>query len=508
VTLPHDPSEQSFDPRTGQVRGVWPTSAPQEVAAALASADDAAVEVARTPPAVRADWLRAIAAELDRQPDAAGLVDVADRETALGSTRLTGELARAASQLRFYADVVAEGSFLQATLDHQPGASPLARLRLPVGPAAVFGASNFPFAFGVVGNDTASALAAGCPVVAKGHPAHPELSRALGDAALDGLAAAGAPLGAFALVTGFDAGTQLVAAPETRAVAFTGSQAGGMALRAAALARPVPIPVYAEMGTVNPVVVTRAGCRDLAALAAGFVASYTLGNGQFCTKPGLLLAPAGYGVPDAVAAALRTAEPRGWCLTDAIARAVDAGVEALVAHGAAVLGRVSGPSTGFAADTVLLSAAPSALAPGSPLLEECFGPVALVVEYDGADALAGLLARLQGCLVASVMAGPSDPDLAGVLDLLVPLAGRVTVGDWPTGVTWTWAQQHGGPWPATSEPSVTSVGAAALDRFTRPVAFQSIPDAALPPPLRADNPWAVPRRVDGVWIPSPGPTRR
>lgn len=493
-------TEQSIDPRTGRVTTALPTSTEQETRAALAASAVAVPELAGVSPQVRARWLAAVADALEVPATASRLVSLADEETALGVERLTGELARTAAQLRFYADVASEGSYLRATLDHLPGGSTLARVNQPVGPVAVFGASNFPFAFGVLGNDTASALAAGCPVVVKGHPAHPRLSRELADVAVAALAGAGAPAGAFALVTGFDSGRRLVQADEVRAVAFTGSQAGGMSLRAAALARRAPVPVFAEMGTVNPVVVTPAGSASVEEVAKGFVGSFTLGAGQYCTKPGLLLAPAGHGAPDAVAAALTAAAPQGWALTSAIAKAAAAGVEAMVGEGARVLASVPGPGTGFSVDSVLLAASPGALQPGSRLLEECFGPVALVVEYDGPQQLRSIVSSLPGTLVAGVMAGAGDdPDAAAVVELLVPLAGRVTAGDWPTGVAWTWAQQHGGPWPSTSEPAATSVGAAALDRFTRPVAYQRVPDAVLPPALREANPWHLPRRVDGTW---------
>jgi NADP-dependent aldehyde dehydrogenase len=494
-------TEVSSEPRTGAELAAVATSTDAEVDAVLAAAAGTAPAVACTAPSVRAGWLRAIADALET--DADELVDLADAETALGRPRLPGELGRAASQLRFYADVAEEGSWLQATIDRPTGGSWLGRVRIPMGPVAVFGASNFPFAFSVLGNDTASALAAGCPVVAKGHPAHPRLSRALADRAVRALAGAGAPEGVFGLVTGFESGRRIVVDERIRAVAFTGSQTGGMALRDAALARPVPVPVYAEMGTVNPVVATVAGCRDVEGLAAGFVGSFTLGAGQYCTKPGLLLAPAGHGVADAVARALADATPRGWSLTGSIASSASAGVAGLVAAGATEVARVPGPGDGWSVDTVLLTAPVASLRPGSRLLEECFGPVALVVEYDGPDELATALGHLQGTLVASVMAGPDDdPHLRDVLDLLVPLAGRVTVGDWPTGVAWSWAQQHGGPWPSTSDPAQTSVGAAALDRFTRPVAFQNVPDVALPPALQEANPWRLPRRLDGVWTPA------
>lgn len=491
-------SESGHHPRTGQVAAEYELSTPEQVTAAVEGARAAAGSLSGSAPALRQRWLSAVADALDAHAEE--LVDLADAETALGRPRLTGEVARAASQLRFYASVAVEGSWLGASLDAATPTSPaLARVRVPLGPVAVFGASNFPFAFGVLGNDTASALAAGCPVVAKGHPAHPGLSRRLAELATAALAAAGAPGGTFSLVTGFEAGQQLVDAAGIAAVAFTGSQAGGMALLERARSRPVPVPVFAEMGTVNPVVVTPAGART-EGVAAGFVGSFTLGSGQFCTKPGLLLVPAGSGLAAEVAGALARTSPSGWALTGPIAEQAGAGVAELVAAGAREAGRHAGPDAGYAMDAVVLEADAAAFLPGSRLLAECFGPVALVVEYDGPDELAGVVSSLQGALAASVIAGADDPDLAATLALLTPLVGRVAVGDWPTGVAWTWAQNHGGPWPATSEPGTTSVGAAALDRFTRPLTFQSVPDAVLPPALQKANPWRVPRRVDGTLV--------
>ncbi|MFH7322350.1 aldehyde dehydrogenase family protein [Aeromicrobium sp. JJY06] len=489
--------EPSLEPRTGRAHAVFPTSTDQDVDLATARAESCARRVAASSPAARRTWLSAVAASLEEAAD--HLVAVADRETGLGAVRLSGELARTASQLRFYGTVAADGAYLGATIDRATESSPwLGRVHVPVGPVAVFGASNFPFAFGVLGNDTASAIAAGCPVVAKGHPAHPETSRLLAAVAIEALARAGAPDGTFGLVTGFAAGTRLVDDPAISAVAFTGSQSGGMALRDRALARPVPIAVYAEMGTVNPVVVTAAGADDLASLAAGFVGSFTLGSGQFCTKPGLLLAPAGRGIADAVAQALRDSGPSGWALTGPIAEHARAGVAAFVAAGAEVLQIATGPAEGFGVDAVLLRAEANAIVADSPLVAECFGPVAIIVEYRDDKELAGVLGRLQGALVGTIIAGGDDPDLSAVIDLLSPVVGRITVGDWPTGVAWTWAQHHGGPWPATSDARATSVGAAALDRFTRPLALQSVPEPALPPSLQDSNPWHLPRRIDGV----------
>ena len=489
----------SFDPRTGLALDEVPSSQPEEVEQALALAARVAPDVASRAPEERAGWLRLLADRLEEQVTAAELVDIADRETALGTPRLAGELARAAGQLRFYAEVAEEGSWLGATIDTRTDSRPaIGRVRRALGPVAVFGASNFPFAFGVLGNDTASALAAGCPVVAKAHPAHPMLSARLGELAASSLADAGAPDGSFALVAGFDAGTALVTSRHTAAVAFTGSQRGGLALWRLANEREVVIPVFAEMGTVNPVVVTPSGADRMSAIAAGFAGSFTLGAGQYCTKPGLLLAPAGSGVAHAVRDAVEAAAPTGWLLSEQMAHGASDGVEQLVAAGGEVIARVPGPDQGWTVPTTVIEVPVVRLRRGSRLLEECFGPVALVAEYGDASELATVLGALQGALAGSVMTGgPDDPEVAATVDALAPLVGRVAVDDWPTGVAVTWAQQHGGPWPATSAPAATSVGAAALDRFTRPVAYQSVPDHALPPALQSGNPWHLPRRVDG-----------
>lgn len=490
----------SHDPRDGSVVATVPATTEQGLQAALERAAAAGPQVAAVSPATRAGWLVAVADALTAQVD--DLVAVAERETRLGEVRLRGEVLRTAAQLRFYADVATDGAWLRVTTDAATDASPaLARCSVPLGPVAVFGASNFPFGFGILGNDTGSAIAAGCPVVAKAHPAHAETCRRLHDLAVAALAGAGAPEGTFTTVHGFAAGPALVRAPQVRAVGFTGSQQGGLALWRIANERDDVIPFYAEMGTVNPVVLTRAGAYDVEATAAGFVGSFTSGHGQFCTKPGLLLAPAGAGVPGAVAAALTAAAPAPVMLTAGIASSVRTGLDALVAAGARPLARLEAGSDGWAGPAAVLTAPAAALAEGSALLEECFGPVALVVEYDSPDELSRVLSVLQGCLAAAVFAGDDDPDVPGVLAQLAPRAGRVTLNDWPTGVAWTWAQQHGGPWPATTRPEATSVGAAALDRFVRPVTFQSVPPAQLPSPYREifapENPWALPRRVDG-----------
>ena len=486
------------DPRTGAGHPPVPHTTPDVVAHLIARAAACAPLVGSSPPAVRATWLRLLAASLEVHTDE--LVALADAETALGEGRLRGELAKTAASMRFYASVAADGAYLQATIDitSTPAPLDLRRMRQPVGPVAVFGASNFPFGFGVLGHDTASAIAAGCPVVVKAHPAHPQLSVRLGEIATAALAGAGAPAGVFAVVVGFDAGLALVDAAPVAAVAFTGSQAGGMALVQRAGLRENPIPVFAEMGTVNPVVVTPAATRlRMSEVARGFAESFTMGTGQFCTKPGLLLSPAGSDAAGQVAAALREL-PAGWLLTEAMASGYRRGRDALTAAGAGVAGEGSAASSGFSAVPTVFTARAEDLRPGSALLQECFGPAAVVVEYADGDQLREVLARLQPCLAATIASsGPDDADLPWLVSLLAARTGRVVVDGWPTGVATTWAQQHGGPWPATSRPEATSVGAAALDRFTRPVTFQGAPEQVLPPALQTANPWALPRRVNG-----------
>lgn len=270
----------THDTRTGQAGAVVAETDGATLTDALERSARAAAQVAAVSPAQRREWITAIADDLLAHRDE--LAELAESETALGMPRLTGEVERAAGQLRFYAGVAAEGSYLGVTLD---GAASLARVNHPLGLVAVFGASNFPFAFGVLGNDTTAALSAGCPVVVKAHPAHPLLSNRLGEIAREALARAGAPEGTFELVVGFEAGTALVQAPQITAVAFTGSQQAGTALWRLANERESVIPVFAEMGTVNPVVVTPAGAEDAKGVAEGFIGSCTLGQGQFCTKP-------------------------------------------------------------------------------------------------------------------------------------------------------------------------------------------------------------------------------
>lgn len=460
-----------------------------------------AVTVASTA-AERAAWLTAVADALDA--NAAELIAIADEESHLGTPRLTGELARTTSQLRLFAEAVVEGSYLEATIDHPssetiPARPDLRRMLRPLGPVAVFSASNFPFAFSVAGGDTASALAAGCPVIVKGHSAHPRLSERTAEVVAAALAAAGAPDGVFALVEGRETGVALVQHPAVRAVGFTGSLHGGRALFDLASGRPDPIPFYGELSAVNPVLVTQAAIDARAdELAAGLAASFTLGAGQFCTNPGVVFVPAGSGFAERVAAAVGTAAPVPM-LTDGIAAAFAERLAGLANNDGVIVvagEAVQQPGTGSA--VVLSTTTDAVLASPSELLSECFGPTTLIVEYSDVEQALAAISAVGGSLSATVHAEPGE-ELGDILAVLTEIAGRVLFAGWPTGVAVSWAQQHGGPWPATTSIH-TSVGVTAMRRFLRPVAYQDAPESALPAELREANPLGIPRRVDGVLV--------
>jgi len=443
----------------------------------------------------RASWLRGIADELDANVEE--LVSLADEETHLGPARLTGEVARTTGQLRMFASVIEEGSYLEATIDHGasdavPPRPDLRRILIPVGPVAVYAASNFPFAFSVAGGDTASALAVGCPVVVKAHPGHPRLSRRTAELVAGALERAGAPDGTFSLVEGFDAGVELVEHPAIAAASFTGSVAGGRALFDRASARPEPIPFYGELGSINPVVVTPAA--DAArgeALAAGLAASFQLGVGQFCTKPGVVLVPRGSQLEAAIAR--HVTAPAHAMLSDAIADRFGDGLIALAAReGVDVI--AGDAEQGI--PSVLATDSAAARAASAAFFEEVFGPVTLLVRYDDMPDAVRTLSAMGGSLTVTVHAEPEE-DVSALVDVASHRAGRVLFGGWPTGVAVTWSQHHGGPYPATTSLH-TSVGATAVRRFQRPIAFQDAPQRVLPDVLRDSPTRRVPRRVDGA----------
>jgi NADP-dependent aldehyde dehydrogenase len=481
---------QGFDPRTAEPVGepvAETTDAEVDtiVAAALAAAP---AWGAGTALAQRAQALEAVADALD---DRAGeLAAIADTETALGGERLVGEVARTTTQLRMFAGVLRSGSYEDAVVTHAEGVIPdLRRINRPIGPVAVFAASNFPFAFSVAGGDTASALAAGCPVVVKAHEAHPVTSDVTAEVVAQALASAGAPAGVFGLVHGVEAGLRLLRHPDIAAAGFTGSTAGGLALARICAERPVPIPFYGELGSVNPcVVLPGAAFARPAEVATGYAGSLTLGAGQFCTNPGLLFVPEDVGLLSAIGEAVG-GSAGGPMLSgrifggyeDAVAEAEDHPGVTELAAGQPGLGpwgatpRVFQVTLKeFAADLAVLS-------------RERFGPAGLVITYPSVPDLLPVLAALPGNLVGTVHADPDSPedlDLARqVVAVLEQVAGRIVFNSWPTGVAVVAAQHHGGPWPATTVPAYTSVGTAAIRRWLVPVAYQNFPPELLPPGL-------------------------
>jgi NADP-dependent aldehyde dehydrogenase len=480
-----------------------PDTTPQELDAVLAAAVRAAGPLGALRPAERARLLRAAADALDA---AAGeLVPIAIEESSLPEGRLTGEVARSSGQLRLFADVLEGGSYLEVIIDTaDPDAKPLPRpdlrrMLLPLGPVLVFAASNFPFAFSVPGGDTASALAAGCPVVVKAHPGHPRLSRRTGEVLADALRAAGAPEGTFAVIHGMEAGTNALADPRIKAGAFTGSEHGGRALLDIASSRAEPIPFYGELGSLNPVFVTPAAVAARGeAIVDGYVGSFTLGTGQFCTKPGLLFLPEGHGLEERLVDAVRGTAPAGM-LNERIREGHAHERDRLEGLGATRT-LVHGDETDAGvAPTLLATTAKELLADPDVLLKECFGPTSIVVEYSGTDELLAAAEAFGGNLVATVHAEDSDaPSLPPLLDLLRERAGRLVYNGWPTGVAVAWAMHHGGPYPATTASIHTSVGVTAIRRFLRPVCYQNTPQALLPEALQDRNVLGLPRRIDGV----------
>jgi NADP-dependent aldehyde dehydrogenase len=477
---------QGYDPRTGKPAGdpvAETTDSAVDTTAAQAAA--ALGPWAGAGPARRAAALAAVADALDTRADE--LAALADTETALGTARLTGEVARTTGQLRMFRDVLADGGYLDA-ISSRPaeGVPALHRITQPIGPVAVFAASNFPFAFSVAGGDTASALAAGCPVVVKAHEGHPRTSVLTGQIVAGALAAAGAPDGTFAVVHGVPAGIRLLRHPAISAAGFTGSARGGMALREICATRPVPIPFYGELGSVNPVVILPgAAAARPGEIAAGYAASVTLGTGQFCTNPGLLFVPDDTGLRRAIGGAVQETSG-GPMLSERIHDSFEAAAAGLAAHPAVSPLAAGQPGAGpWAATPQVFQTTLAKFAAGLPdLAEERFGPAGLVITYPSVAELLPVLARLGGNLAGVVHA---DPGAAAeltvarqVTGVFTRTVGRVIWNGWPTGVAVTWAQHHGGPWPATTDAHYTSVGATALRRWLVPVTYQDFPAELLP----------------------------
>jgi len=493
----------SVDPRTATILDELPADDATHLDAVVARAAALHEDGVLRPLATRAALLRACANEIEA--DRPRIVATCDAETGLGEVRLNGELSRTTGQLRAFADVVERGEVVDAMLDAAlPDATPprpdVRRMEVPIGPVAVFGASNFPLAFGAAGGDTASALAAGCPVVIKAHPAHPATGRLVAEALRRGAAEAGLPedVVGHVLTAELDLAERLVDAEPIAAVGFTGSFEGGAAITRRAALRPRPIPVYAEMGSINPVVVTPAAARARAGAIASALAPSLAGNaGQLCTKPNLILVPDdadGRALVDELASRLGEAPPQP-LLNERLCAAVGVDLEKLDAVAgleratpavrAPGYQRVFGLYTGRAAD----------VASEGELWQEHFGPVAIALTYAGEGELLDLLQQAEGQLTATLHAEEEDGELAALLSRrLAAISGRVVFDGVPTGVAVTRAMVHGGPWPATSAPATTSVGLTAHRRFTRPVAFQDAPAWALPPELQDGNPLGIVRR--------------
>lgn len=500
---------RAIDPSSGAALAPdFGLASSQDVDRACELADQAFDAYRATTLEQRAVFLETIAQGiLDLGP---ALIDRAMQETGLPQMRLEGERGRTVGQLRLFAKVVRDGHFLGVTLDSAlpervPPRPDLRLSKIGVGPVAVFGASNFPLAFSVGGGDTASALAAGCPVVVKAHNAHLGTSELVGRAIARAVAACRLPAGVFSMVIGEgrSIGQQLVAHPAIKAVGFTGSRQGGMALVRVAAGREEPIPVYAEMSSVNPVfMLPQALAGDQGALAQGFVDSLTLGAGQFCTNPGLVFAIDGPDADrfDSAAAAALKAKAAATMLTPGIHEAYSGGVERLNAIGGVQLLAQGSAGQGGCAAQAALYACDAATYQSTPALEdEVFGPSSLLVRCGDEAEMLQLARRMEGQLTATVHAAPGDHALAAaLLPVLERKAGRILFNGFPTGVEVAHAMVHGGPFPSTSDSRSTSVGAGAIDRFLRPVCYQNLPAALLPPALADANPLGLSRMRDGV----------
>jgi 2,5-dioxopentanoate dehydrogenase len=498
---------QAFNPATGAATPpVFYGASDDEVRRSGDLAGEAFATYRATPPSDRARFLRAIAQNIEELGEP--LVVRATSETGLPNERIRSERARTCSQLRLFADLIEEGSWVDARIDtaepeRKPVAKPDVRSMLrPLGPVVVFGASNFPLAFSVAGGDTASALAAGNPVVVKAHAAHPGTAALVADAVLRAARDCGMPNGVFSLIFGAGArvGTALVQHPAIQAGGFTGSRAAGRKLVELANNRPQPIPFYAEMSSTNPVFVLPGALRERREqIASGLHASFTLGAGQFCTKPGMIFVEDCGNADkfiDTVSGLVERSD-NFVLLTKAIRSSYESGLEERtraarkLAHGSCGSDGLQVAATLFTSDADSFLAEPA-------LASELFGPSALFVRYRTREQLLAIANGMEGQLTATVHA--TKEDLASHADLIAVLeqkAGRILVNGFPTGVEVGHAMVHGGPHPATSDARTTSVGTRAILRFARPVCYQNFPDTTLPPELQNANPLAIWRLVNG-----------
>lgn len=475
-------SIRSVNPRTGEEFGPTFESATQsEIDAILDGAVTSYNLWSRTTSKERARILNFLAESIDSNLDA--LVAIADLETGLGVSRLTGEVARTTFQIRTFANALARGEFVGSRLDAAvdaplpQGHPKLLRTVRAIGPVVIFGASNFPFAFSVLGGDTASALAAGCSVVIKAHPAHPQTSQLTFNIASKALSEAGAPVGLIGLGHGFEFGKMVITDPRIKAGAFTGSRAGGRALFDLAQSRQIPIPFYGELGSVNPVVATASGISDRALFVGSYLDSLLLGNGQFCTNPSLLFVPEDEHFLGEIESQLSHREAQPF-LSEATKNLHDANrgklAESLGSTG--YLGKnAEGPGFYSRAEVFVIPAS-QAIVNSERLHIECFGPTGIVITYSSVEEVKEILSRLEGALVGSLFSSVNDQSNVEIVSTLASICGRVAFNAWPTGVAVTDGQHHGGPYPASTSPLHTSVGINSITRFLRPVTFQGLPD--------------------------------
>jgi 2,5-dioxopentanoate dehydrogenase len=458
----------------------------------------------------KAAFLDAVADEIMALGDE--LINRAMAESGLPAARLTGERGRTTGQLKMFAQLLREGSWVNACIDtaipdRQPLPKPdLRRMMVPVGPVLVFGASNFPFAYSAAGGDTASALAAGCPVIVKAHPSHPGTDELVSQAISSAAKRLNMPDGIFSMVHCTNEGAiKLVTHPAVKAVGFTGSRRGGMAIFTAAVNRPEPIPVYAEMSAVNPVIILPgAVAANGAAIANGLAGSVTLGVGQFCTNPGLVFmvddGNAQTFLQTLAAAIEKTAAAT--MLSKGICTNYEAGVERLKSN-AAVSILSSGAAVPAADKTeaipYVFTVQQKDFIADISLSQEVFGPATTVVLCKTVEEIKRALQNIEGQLTATVHSSGDDAAVAALVSIMKEKAGRLVFGGFPTGVEVCDAMVHGGPFPATTDGRTTSVGTAAIQRFVRPVAYQNFPQHLLPDALKDTNPLHILRQINGVY---------
>jgi len=500
---------QALNPATDEkLPGLFPENGINAVNAAAEAAEEAWLPYSQLSDAARANFLRCIAEELEQLRDA--IVERGMAETALPEIRLNGELSRTTGQLQLFANLLEEGGWVRATIDTaDPERAPLPKpdirlMQQSLGPVAVFGASNFPLAFSTAGGDTASALAAGCPVIVKGHPAHPGTSELVAVAINNAISKHQLPAGVFSLLQGssIELGSELVKHPSISAVGFTGSLAGGRALFDLASQRPQPIPFYGELGSTNPVFLLPDLLEQKATqLAPEFVTSLTMGCGQFCTNPGIIIGCAG----DALDAFLSTAaemlqqQPANVMLTPGIANAYRNGRAKLEACDQLDTLAKGLSESGHQAQAALFRVAASDYLQQPELEDEVFGPSALVIVCDSPEQMLAVAETFNGHLTSTIHATESDQSLAAeLLPVISRKVGRVLFGGWPTGVEVCHAMTHGGPYPASTDSRSTSVGSRAIDRWVRPVSFQNTPNALLPEALQNENPLKIWRTINGA----------